>query len=58
MKPIDEINKCLHCERCPVGFICEFQELGIPTDTPCSIQDYMICPLKSKDDRPTGKEGC
>jgi hypothetical protein len=60
MKPIEGINMCLHCKvkGCLYHlFTCELQGT-LTFSEPCSIQDYMVCPLKSRDDKKSSKEGC
>ena len=58
MKPIDSINKCQHCkEDIPGLFECD-QISGVNNFTDCcSMQDYLVCPLKGHDDKDirTGK---
>ena len=54
MKPITKLILCSHCEDLgepwKSRWACSFQSY-INEDEPCSIQDYMICPLKGRDDK-------
>jgi hypothetical protein len=49
MKPITMLILCPHCIREP-GFKCDYRGIG-NYDEACTTQDYMICPLKGRDDK-------
>jgi hypothetical protein len=55
MKPITSLIMCKHCKaKFPdndMWYYCELQNQRQATDEPCTIQDWVMCPLFGKDDK-------
>lgn len=70
-KPCDDLIRCKKCWEIMTSYLldictgeyitrfkyrCEFRDEESFYDTPCTTQDYMICPLNGQN--PSKKEGC
>jgi hypothetical protein len=56
-KPIDDLIRCKHCWGMGLMTYCDHNS-ELRGDTPCTTQDYQVCPLNGRDKPKNKREGC